>query len=60
MIAKFAYHKVCGVLCLLFACTSFFMQNDSIYLLLALTAVMVWIIPGFILNITLKKQQHGK
>jgi hypothetical protein len=36
------------------------MQNDSIYLLLALTAVMVWIIPGFILNITLKKQQHGK
>lgn len=60
MIAKFNYHKIAGVICLLFASVSFFIQNPYIYLLLALTAIMVWIIPGFILNITFKKQQYGR
>lgn len=59
MVAKFNYHKVSGVICLLLACVSFFMQNADIYLLLAVTAVMVWIIPGFILNATFKKQQYA-
>jgi hypothetical protein len=60
MIAKFNYHKISGVVCLLFASVSFFMQNAGIYLLLAITAVIVWIIPGFILNITFKKQQYAR
>ena len=60
MIAKFKYHKISGVICLLFASVSFFLQNSGIYLLLALTAVMVWIIPGFILNATFKKQQYAR
>ncbi len=60
MIAKFNYHKISGVICLLLASVSFFMQNPAIYLLLASTAIMVWVIPGFILNITFKKQQYGR
>ena len=60
MIAKFYYQKVGGVICLVLASVSFFMQNADIYLLLAITAIIVWIIPGFILNATFKKQQHGK
>jgi hypothetical protein len=60
MLAKFTYHKVCGVICLLFAIVSFFMQNETIYLLLALTAIMEWVIPGFILNITFRRQQYAR
>ena len=60
MLAKFNYHKIAGVTCLLFASVSFFMQNPYIYLLLAFTAIMIWIIPGFILNITFKKQQYAR
>ncbi len=59
MIANFKYHKICGVICLLFASVSFFMQNAEIYLLSALTALIVWIISGFILNATFKKQQYA-
>ena len=60
MIAKFYYHKICGIVCLLIASVSIFMQNPAVYLLLALTAIFVWIIPGFILNTILKKQQYGR
>jgi len=60
MIAKFNYHKICGVIFLLFASVSFFIQNAGIYLLLAITAVIVWVIPGFILNNVFKKQQYGR
>lgn len=56
MIAKFMYHKVCGIMCLVIADVSYFTQNSNVYLLLALTAVLVWIIPGFILRIYFKKQ----
>lgn len=59
MIARFMYHKVCGVICLVIADVSYFTQNTNIYLLAALTAVIVWIIPGFILNATFKKQQYA-
>ncbi|WP_018615815.1 hypothetical protein [Segetibacter koreensis] len=60
MIAKFNYHKISGIICLLLASVSFFMQDAIIYLLLAITAAMVWIIPGFILNMTFKKQQYAR
>lgn len=60
MIAKFSYQKVSGIICLLIASVSFFVQNAFIYLLLAITAIIVWIIPGFILNATFKRKQHGK
>lgn len=59
MIVKFNYHKITGIICLLLAIISFFMQNKNVYLLLAITSIMIWIIPGFILNITLKRQQHA-
>ena len=60
MIARFTYNKVCGIICLLFASVSFFIQNAGIYILLAVTAIIVWIIPGFILNMTFKKQQYAR
>ncbi len=58
-IAKFKYHVVCGVGCLLMAAISFFIQNENIYFLLAAASVFVWIIPGFILRVYFKKQHHG-
>lgn len=60
MISKFNYHKIGGVICLVFASVSFFIQDARIYLLLAITAVMVWIIPGFILNIIFRRQQYAR
>ncbi len=59
MLTKFRYHVICGIICMLISIASFFMQNVNIYLLLAVMAVMVWLIPGFILRAHFKKQQHN-
>jgi len=61
MIAKFMYHKIIGVLCLLIAGYSFYQQDATIFLLLAVVAVLVWIIPSFILRAYFNKQnrQHN-
>ena len=56
MIVKFNYHKVTGVLCLLVAGYSFYQQDAIIFLLLAFEAVVVWIIPSFILRAYFNKQ----
>lgn len=59
MLAKFRYHIVCAFVCWVFACISFFVQDANIWLLLAITSVIVWVIPGFILNAKFKKQKNG-
>jgi len=58
LIAKFRYNVFCGIICLLIAIVSFFIQNVNIYLFLAAVAVLVWLIPGFILRAHFKKQNH--
>jgi hypothetical protein len=58
MLTKFRYHIICGIICMLIAAASFFTQDANIYLLLAVMAVMVWIIPGFILRAHFKKLHH--
>lgn len=57
-IAKFKYNIICGIMCLLVAAVSFFIQNENIYFLLAMAAIFVWVIPGFILRAHFKKQLH--
>ena len=59
MIAKFKYDIIVSFLVWLLGIISFFMLNPNIYLLLATAAILVWIIPGFILNATFKKLHHG-
>jgi len=59
MIAQFKYSIICGIACLGLAVFSFFRLSPSIYLLFGLTAVFVWVIPGFILRATFKKLQHA-
>ena len=59
LISKFRYNIFCGIICLLIAIISFFIQNVNIYLLLATDAVLVWLIPGFILRAHFKKQKSG-
>jgi hypothetical protein len=56
MIAKFIYHRITGVICLLIAAYSFYQQDEYIFLLLALAAILVWIIPSFILRAHFNKQ----
>jgi len=56
MITKFTYHKIAGIICLLIAGFSIYQQDAIIYLLLAATAVLVWIIPSFILRACYIKQ----
>lgn len=56
MIAKFTYHKITGVICMLIAAYSFYQQDEFIFLLLALVAILVWIIPSFILRAYFNKQ----
>src|SRR6478736_7493974 len=56
MLTKFRYHIVCGLICMLIAIMSFFMQNVNIYLLLAAMGIFVWLVPGFILRAHFKKQ----
>jgi len=58
MITKFTYHKITGVISLLIAAYSFYQQDESIFLLLALTAILVWIIPSFILRAHFNKQNR--
>jgi hypothetical protein len=58
MITKFTYHKITGVICMLIAAYSFYQQDAAIYLLLALVAVLVWIIPSFILRAHFNKQER--
>lgn len=60
MIAKFRYHIICSFICWIIAVISFFTLKPEIYLLLSAVAILVWIIPGFMLNATFKKLQHGK
>ena len=55
LIAKFRYHIVTSVVCLVLATVSFFLQDQNSYLLLAIAAVMIWVIPGFILRSEFKK-----
>jgi hypothetical protein len=55
LIAKFRYHIIASAICLVLAAVSFFMQDQNSYLLLAIAAVMIWIIPGFILRSEFKK-----
>jgi hypothetical protein len=50
-IAEFRYRTINGVVCLLLAAVSFFPQNKNSYLLLAASAVLVCIVPGFILRV---------
>ncbi|QEC67650.1 hypothetical protein FRZ67_10230 [Panacibacter ginsenosidivorans] len=59
MISKFRYHIIAAFATWLLAAISFFIQNENIYILLAATAILVWIIPGFILNAVFKKQHRG-
>ena len=59
MLTKFRYHIICGIICMLIAIASYFTQNVNIYLLLAIMAVMVWLIPGFILRAHFKKQNQS-
>jgi hypothetical protein len=58
MISKFKYHIVCSFISWILAIISFFMLNPYIYFLLAANAVLVWIIPGFMLRAHFKKLQH--
>jgi hypothetical protein len=55
MITKFRYHIVISLVCLFLAAFSFFMLNPNSYLLLAVAAVLVWVIPGFILRAKFKE-----
>jgi hypothetical protein len=58
IITKFRYHIVCGILCLVLAAISFFIQNANIYFLLTAVSIIVWIIPGFMLRARFKNQVH--
>ena len=60
LLTQFRYHIIAGLVCMVLAAISFFIQNENIYLLLALFAVLVWLIPGFILRAYFKKQQHDR
>lgn len=57
-ISKFRYNIIASFITWGLGAVSFFVQNENIYLLLAASAVLVWIIPGFILNAVFKKQHH--
>jgi hypothetical protein len=59
MVAKFKYSIIAGCICWLVAILSFFLLTPAIYLLLGATAVLVWVIPGFILRFYFKKLQHA-
>jgi hypothetical protein len=54
-LTKFRYHIVAAFICWALAIASFFMQDPGVYLLLATAAVLVWIVPGFILNAHFRK-----
>lgn len=60
LLAKFRYLIVAASLCFLLAAFSLFLLNAFSYLLLAATAILVWIVPGFLMNAYLKKQEHAR
>jgi len=55
MLAKFRYLVVAGFVCWGIGIFSFFEQNPSIYLLVAIVTILIWIVPGFILLNHFKK-----
>lgn len=55
-LTKFRYHVIAAFGCWALAIASFFMPDARAYLVLAVAAMLVWIIPGFILNAHFKKQ----
>jgi hypothetical protein len=59
MLAKFRYLIITSFVCWGVGIYSFFQQNPTIYLLLAATATLIWVVPGFILKAHFKKQQHA-
>jgi hypothetical protein len=59
MISKFKYHIIISFVIWIIAAVSFFIQNETGYLLLAASSILVWIIPGFILNAMFKKVKHA-
>ncbi|HWB27476.1 MAG TPA: hypothetical protein VG738_18500 [Chitinophagaceae bacterium] len=60
MLSKMRYLIITSFICWLTGIISFFIQNPYIYLLLAGIAILIWVVPGFILNNYFKKQQHGR
>jgi hypothetical protein len=58
MITKFKYHIVVSFIVWVIAAVSFFFQNERSYFLLAASAILVWIIPGFMLNANFRKLKH--
>lgn len=58
MLTKFWYHIVCGLICMLIAILSFFIQNANSYLLLAAIGLMVWLVPGLIFRVHFIKRQN--
>jgi hypothetical protein len=59
MITKFRYHIIAGLVCMLIAIASFFVQNANVYLLMAIMALMVWLVPGLILRARFRKLYHN-
>lgn len=60
MLSKFRYLIICSFICWITGIVSFFLKNANIYLLLAGVAILIWVVPGFILNSYFKKQQHAR
>lgn len=59
MLSKFRYLIICSFVCWAAGIISFFVQNPAIYLMLAVVSILIWVVPGFILNAYFKKQQHA-
>lgn len=59
-ISKFRYMIAASFMCWAFAAISFYLLNENSFLLLALAAILAWVIPGFMMNAYLKKQQHAR
>jgi len=57
-ITKFRYQIIAAFCCWALAVFSFFLQQSASYLVLAVAAVLVWIVPGFILNTKFRKQHR--
>jgi len=59
IITRFKYHIVVSFIVWIIAAVSFFFQNETSYFLLAASAILVWIVPGFMLNATFRKLNHA-
>jgi len=60
MVSKMRYMIVSGFICWALGIISFFVLNPYIYLLLTAVAIVIYVVPGFLLNAYFKKQQHGR